>query len=79
MVNTVKFSQFASGNLNTTTNKMVGTSSDTGGQNIQFPFVTTWTTVGRPATPYAGLIGFNSTTLNYEFWNGTTWKVITAT
>ena len=73
MVNTIKFSQFSSGNYNTTTNFLVGASSTSGGQNIMVPFVTTWTTAGRPSSPYAGLIGFNSSTLLYEFWNGTSW------
>lgn len=73
MVQTIKFSQFASGNLNTTTNKMVGVSSDSGGINIQLPFVTTWTTGTRPSSPYAGLLGFNATLTTYEFWDGTAW------
>ncbi len=73
MVQTVKFSDFGVGNYNTTTNFMVGTDSLSGGTNIRLPFTTTWTTVGRPGTPYVGLSGFNSTIDTYEFWNGTSW------
>lgn len=78
MVNTVKFSDFASGNINTTTNFLVGASSLSGGINIRIPFVTTWTTSGRPATPYAGLLGYNSTTGFYEYWDGSAWIPLNA-
>jgi hypothetical protein len=74
MVNTVKFSQFANGDYNTTTNFLVGASSSSGGINIKTPFVTTWTTATRPLTPYSGLQGYNSTLNQYEYWNGTIWK-----
>lgn len=73
MVNTVKFSQFVNANLNTTTNLLVGVSASTGGVNIKSPLVNTWTTAGRPTAPYFGLIGANSTTSQYEFWNGSAW------
>jgi len=78
MVNTVKFSQFSSGNLNTSTNFMVGASALSGGTNIRIPFVVTWTTVGRPATPYAGLLGYNSDTGFYEYWDGAAWISLNA-
>ena len=73
MVNVIKFSQFANVNLNTSTNQLVGVTSDSGGTNFQSPFVNSWTTATRPATPYAGLYGYNSTLNGFEFWNGTTW------
>jgi hypothetical protein len=73
MVNVIKFSQFANVNLNTATNQLVGVSNASGGINFQSPFVNTWTTATRPATPYAGLYGYNSTLNGFEFWNGTTW------
>lgn len=34
-----------------------------------------WTTAGRPATPTAGLTGFNSTIGKIETYNGTAWEV----
>ena len=69
MVNTVKFSQFASANLNTATNRVAGISSLSGGINTTSPATVTWTTATRPASPYNGLLGYNSTTDFYEYWN----------
>lgn len=31
------------------------------------------TTSGRPGSPVAGTMGFNSTTSQMEYWNGSTW------
>lgn len=71
MVSTVKFSQFADANLNTATNMLVGISSSPGGINVKSPFVNRWTTAGRPASPYNGLLGFNTDLKEYEFWDAT--------
>lgn len=38
--------------------------------NYNFPC---WTTSGRPSTPGVGTTGYNITTGNVEWWNGTTW------
>lgn len=73
MTNTIKFSQFALGDPNVSTNMIVGVSSDIGGTNFQLPAVISWTTDTRPVTPYAGLLGFNTNYSQYEYWNGTTW------
>lgn len=35
--------------------------------------VTSWTTAGRPASPAAGIIGFNRSTGREEYWNGAQW------
>jgi hypothetical protein len=66
MVNTVKFSQFVQGSVTDPNLIDVGLSS---GANIQLKKFTTWTLSTRPATPYNGLLGFNSETEEYEYWN----------
>lgn len=33
----------------------------------------TWTTAGRPGSPYVGQAGYNSTLNAYEFWDNTAW------
>src|SRR5690349_13941160 len=66
MVNTIKFSQFSSGILTDSTNQVVGLGT---GGNVRFPSTITWTTGTRPAPPYNGLLGFNTTTEQYEYWN----------
>lgn len=73
MVNVVKFSQFASVNLTNTTNMLVGVSSPSGGINFQQPATVTWTTAARPASPYDGLMGYNSSLSQWEYWNGSAW------
>ena len=35
-----------------------------------------WTTAGRPATPSAGQVGFNTTLNAFEQYNGTGWTTI---
>jgi hypothetical protein len=35
-----------------------------------------WTTASRPANPVPGTAGFNSTTKDWEFWDGTAWQTI---
>lgn len=64
---TKKFSEFITGSMNET-NQTVGLSN---GANARFPFVTTWTTAGRPTTPTDGLMGFNSTLDQWEYWDNT--------
>lgn len=68
-VQTTKFSDFASENLNTSTNKVVGVG---GGANFQGSAVITWTTSTRPSAPYNGLIGLNTDLEQYEFYNSNT-------
>ena len=34
----------------------------------------TWTTAGRPASPTAGQMGYNTTLSAPEFYNGTAWQ-----
>ena len=70
MVTTVKFSQFSQGAVNDSTLQTVGLS---GGVNSRQSRQITWTTGTRPAIPYVGLLGFNSTIDQYEFWNGISW------
>jgi hypothetical protein len=36
-----------------------------------------WTTSTRPTSPRVGLAGYNTTTAQPEFWNGTAWTVFT--
>jgi hypothetical protein len=66
MVSTIKFSQFAATTLTATNNKNVGLSS---GMNAQSPTTVTWTTVTRPSPPYNGLLGYNTSLSEYEFWD----------
>ncbi len=66
MVNTVKFSEFPEANLDDSDLESVGLES---GINIKTPKYPTWTTAGRPATPYNGLLGYNTTLMQYEFWD----------
>jgi hypothetical protein len=73
MVSTIKFSQFANGNLNTSTNTLVGISSLTSGMNIKLGFPYVWTTANRPSSPFPGLLGYNSDLGQYEYWNGASW------
>lgn len=70
MVNTVKFSQFAQADISDPALQTVGLS---GGANTREPKFTEWTTSTRPVTPYPGLLGYNSTLVAYEFWDGTAW------
>jgi hypothetical protein len=72
-IQTIKFSQFTAVNLANTTNKLVGMSSLSGGTNIYTNYPLTWTTAGRPITPQSGILGYNSTLSQYEYWNGAAW------
>jgi hypothetical protein len=66
MTNYIKFSQFSEANLNDSTTETVGIAS---GVNIKTPKVITWTTATRPTPPFDGLLGFNTDTQQYEFWD----------
>ncbi|MFJ2814349.1 tail fiber domain-containing protein [Streptomyces sp. NPDC087294] len=41
--------------------------------------VGSWATRTRPTSPRTGQIGFNTTTSQWEFWNGTAWASLVAT
>ncbi|NUV86587.1 tail fiber domain-containing protein [Streptomyces sp. KAI-26] len=41
--------------------------------------VGSWATRTRPASPRMGQIGYNNTTSQWEFWNGTAWASLVAT
>jgi len=77
MVATIKFSQFSAENLSNH-NQYVGVGA---GVNFIGNTVVTWTTITRPLTPYAGLIGYNSTIGEYEYYNDTiaAWVQLTST
>jgi len=89
MVNTIKFSQFNTGNLNDTTNQQVGFGS---GSNYRLPLQNTWTVSTRPSSPFNGLMGFNTDNSTWEYWSqpdlmwltfqttniGETWTEVTA-
>lgn len=70
MVLTKKFSEFSLGSDFNSTLQTVGLS---GGNNSRQPRFITWTTVTRPAIPYTGVLGYNATTDQYEYWDGMTW------
>lgn len=72
-VTTIKFSQFTQANLANSSNSLVGISAPSGGMNVKSPFIPTWTTIQRPLTPFNGLLGFNSSLNEWEYWNGTVW------
>src|SRR4030095_1458690 len=69
MVNTLRFTQFLSASLSSTTNKIVGASAASGGDNIIFNFPITWTNASRPVTAANGMLGYNTDTQFYEYWN----------
>lgn len=73
MVATIKFSQFASINLSSTTNLVAGISAPVGGQNVIMNWPIIWTTATRPSPPSQGFFGFNTSIHDYELYNGTTW------
>ena len=88
MVSTLKFSQFGTGTVGDPTNIPVGLGD---GVNVQIPPYI-WTVSTRPATPYNGLLGYNTDLSQYEYWNASTsvwdqlltsstgfnWSVVTA-
>ncbi len=66
MVQTIKFSQFTDSDLNNVNNKLVGFGA---GVNIKEPVRISWTTATRPISPYDGLLGYNTDTKDYEYWD----------
>jgi hypothetical protein len=36
----------------------------------------TWTTAGRPSSPYLSQIGFNTILSRLEYWTGSTWQIM---
>jgi hypothetical protein len=36
-----------------------------------------WTTAGRPSSPLAGQLGWNTTLARLEVWNGSAWLGVT--
>ncbi len=75
MVNTVKFSEFAQADITDSALETVGLS---GGANTREQKFVTWTLSTRPTTPYGGLLGYNSETVEYEFWDGiSAWIALT--
>lgn len=78
MVNTVKFSDFAVAAINDSTTQDVGLSS---GINTREKKFYTWTTAGRPAAPFNGLLGLNTSLQQYEFWDSlaNTWTQLADT
>ena len=66
MVNTVKFSQFVTAPLTNANNEVVGLESGVNVQSVRF---LSWTTAGRPATPFNGLLGINTSFQEYEYWD----------
>jgi hypothetical protein len=64
-ISTIKFSQFIIGTIGDPTNIPVGLGD---GVNIQVPY-NFWTTSTRPASPYNGLLGYNTQTFLYEYWD----------
>lgn len=67
MVNTVKFSQFATATLNSSSTGIVGLESGVNIQSSRFPV---WTTATRPSPPFNGLLGVNSDFEQYEWYDG---------
>ncbi len=66
MVSTIKFSEFAASDLNSSTNKSAGLS---GGDNATTEIVVRWTTAGRPSAPFNGLLGYNTDMSQYEYYD----------
>jgi hypothetical protein len=78
MVATIKFSQFAAVSLANNTNKVVGVTALSGGSNFYSDFPLTWITANRPATPGTGVMGYNTSLGQYEYWNGASWIQLAA-
>lgn len=68
MTSTIKFSQFANATISNSANLFVG---EDGGKNFKTQFPYQWTTVTRPASPYNGLLGYNTNLSAYEYWDQT--------
>lgn len=72
-LNVIKFSQFSVGSLANSTNIIVGVTAATSGTNFRLPYINSWSTGGRPATPATGVLGYNTSLSQYEYWNGAAW------
>jgi hypothetical protein len=66
VVNTIKFSQFQNANPNDPSVTGVGLGS---GNNVIYPKQFSWAVATRPATPYNGLLGYNTDLDQYEYWD----------
>ncbi len=66
MVNTVKFSQFAIAPLTSANTEVVGLENGVNVQSVRF---LTWTNATRPAAPFNGLLGINTNSQQYEYWD----------
>lgn len=69
MVYTKKFSEFDDADLTDANNELVGLSD---GLNAKSRKIVSWTTVTRPDPAVNGLIGYNTTLSQYEFFNANT-------
>ena len=80
MVSTKKFSEFSASGTLIEGETIVGLDS---GVNAKFTappqFVEPFTTATRPATPANGMIGYNTTINNFEYYNGTSWFALDRT
>jgi hypothetical protein len=76
MVFVKKFSEFASADLTDSANKIAGISGSS--VNIIGSKIIIWTTATRPAPPTNALLGFNTTTNFYEYYDSSTaaWQSI---
>ena len=77
MVQTIKFSQFSTASLNDSSRTVVGTAT---GANYILPDQNQWTTITRPLSPYDGLMGYNTTLHEWEYWQNSTlqWLVFSS-
>src|SRR5678815_1530259 len=66
MTNTIKFSQFATAQLNQQSATVVGVENTV---NVKSQRFLTWTIAMRPAAPFNGLLGFNTDLQQYEYWD----------
>lgn len=66
MTNTIKFSQFVTASLNQQSATVVGVEN---GVNYKSQRFLVWTIATRPATPFNGLLGFNTDLQQYEYWD----------
>jgi hypothetical protein len=76
-ISTIKFSQFPTAVVGDQSNIPVGLGA---GINAQIPPYV-WTVSTRPATPFNGLLGYNTDLSQYEYWNAATsaWDQLAAT
>lgn len=70
---TKKFSEFPAGAESDSASQYAGLE---GSANVRSTFFKSWTTAGRPTSPYTGQFGYNTTAASYEFYNGSVWASI---